>query len=50
AQAGIIDMTPRDGEREFRSVASPVDFDGYEFTPGMVPHLGEHTAEVLDDL
>lgn len=50
AQAGIVDMTARDGEREFRSVATPVDFDGYELRPGPVPHLGEHTSDVLDDI
>lgn len=50
AQAGIVDMTARDGERAFRSVATPVDFDGYELRPGPVPHLGEHTADVLDNL
>ena len=50
AQAGIVDMTARDGERAFRSVATPVDFDGYELRPGPVPHLGEHTTDVLDNL
>jgi crotonobetainyl-CoA:carnitine CoA-transferase CaiB-like acyl-CoA transferase len=50
AQAGIVDMTAREGEREFRSVATPVDFDGYALRPGPVPHLGEHTAEILGGL
>ncbi len=50
AQSGIVDMTAREGEREFRSVATPVDFDGHELRPGPVPHLGEHTADVLGDL
>lgn len=50
AQAGIVDMTAREGEREFRSVATPVDFDGYELRPGLVPHLGEHTGDVFDQL
>lgn len=50
AQPGIVEMTARDGEREFRSVATPVDFDGYELRPGVVPQLGEHTDEILGDL
>lgn len=50
AQAGIVDMTAREGEREFRSVATPIDFDGYELRPGLVPHLGEHTDEILGSL
>jgi crotonobetainyl-CoA:carnitine CoA-transferase CaiB-like acyl-CoA transferase len=42
-------MTPRDGDEPFRAVATPVDFDGNRVTPGPVPRLGEHTAEVLGD-
>lgn len=50
AAAGIVKMANRDGEREFRAVATPVDFAGYEMIPGLVPHLGEHTDEVLSIL
>ncbi|MFK7917086.1 MAG: CaiB/BaiF CoA transferase family protein [Ilumatobacter sp.] len=50
AQPGIVEMTAREGEREFRSVATPVDFEGYELRPGPVPILGEHTDDVLDAL
>lgn len=46
--AGVfVDMTPHDGEEPYRAVNGPVDFAGYEFRPGPVPRLGEHTAEVL---
>jgi crotonobetainyl-CoA:carnitine CoA-transferase CaiB-like acyl-CoA transferase len=50
AQAGFVDMVPRDGDEPFRAVATPVDFDGYEPTIGPVPDLGEHTDAVLDEL
>ena len=50
AAPGIVQMANRDGEREFRAVATPVDFDGYELRPGLVPQLGEHTDEVLAEL
>ena len=50
AQPGFVEMTPRDGDEPFRAVATPVDFDGHTMTPGPVPSLGEHTAEVLDQL
>ena len=50
AQAGFVDMTPRDGEDPYRAVATPVDFDGYEMRPGAVPTLGQHTDEVFEEL
>ncbi len=52
AAPGIVSMSAREGARnpEFRSVATPVDFEGYEMRPGLVPHLGEHTDEVLAEL
>ena len=50
AAPGIVEMVHREGEREFRSVATPVDFDGRQALPGPVPFLGEHTAEVLSEL
>jgi crotonobetainyl-CoA:carnitine CoA-transferase CaiB-like acyl-CoA transferase len=50
AQPGFVQMTPRDGEEPFRAVATPVDFDGHEQRPGRVPHLGEHTDQVLSEL
>jgi crotonobetainyl-CoA:carnitine CoA-transferase CaiB-like acyl-CoA transferase len=50
ASGAFVDMTPRDGEEPYRAVNGPVDFGGYTFRPGPVPQLGEHTAEVLDEL
>lgn len=50
AQPGFVQMTPRGGDRPFRAVATPVDFDGYHMRPGTVPTLGEHTADVLAEL
>jgi crotonobetainyl-CoA:carnitine CoA-transferase CaiB-like acyl-CoA transferase len=50
AASGFVQMTNRNGEREFRAVASPVDFAGYEQRPGLVPELGEHTEEVLAEV
>jgi crotonobetainyl-CoA:carnitine CoA-transferase CaiB-like acyl-CoA transferase len=50
AAPGFVQMAHRDGEREFRAVATPVDFAGYELQPGLVPNLGEHTDEVLENL
>ncbi len=49
AQRGIVTMQGRPGERHatFRSVATPVDFDGHTPKPGVVPQLGEHTDDVL---
>lgn len=49
AQAGFVDMDPGDGE-PFRAVATPVDFEGHTVRPGPVPSLGEHTAEIVDEL
>ncbi len=46
----FIEMTPHEGEQPYRAVNGPVDFAGYDFRPGPVPHLGEHTAEVLGEL
>ena len=50
AQPGFVDMMPRDGDEPFRAVATPVDFDGHVVRPGVVPTLGEHTDEVLDEM
>lgn len=50
ASGAFVDMTPREGEEPYRAVASPVDFDGHSLSPGVVPALGEHTAEVLGEL
>jgi crotonobetainyl-CoA:carnitine CoA-transferase CaiB-like acyl-CoA transferase len=50
ASGAFIDMTPRGGDAPFRAVASPIDFDDAPQHPGEVPHLGEHTAEVLAEL
>lgn len=50
AQPGFVAMTPHDGEAPFRAVNTPVDFDGHAVRPGTVPGLGEHTAEVLDEV
>ncbi|MCU1504193.1 MAG: putative CoA-transferase [Ilumatobacteraceae bacterium] len=50
AARGFVEMSPRDGEEPYRAVNNPLDFGGYEFRPGPVPTLGEHTAEVLGEL
>jgi crotonobetainyl-CoA:carnitine CoA-transferase CaiB-like acyl-CoA transferase len=50
AQPGFVDMTPRDGEDPYRAVNTPVDFDGYDFRPGPVPLLGEHTSAVIEEI
>ena len=50
AAGGFVEMTPRDGEDPYRAVNGPLDFDGRHLRPGLVPTLGEHTAEVLDTL
>ncbi len=47
AQHGFVEMTPRDGEAPFRAVRTPVDFAGFDMPAGPVPHLGEHTADVV---
>ncbi len=50
AAPGIVDMVEHPGERPYRAVASPVDFDGRPQRPGPVPDLGAHTDEVLAEL
>jgi crotonobetainyl-CoA:carnitine CoA-transferase CaiB-like acyl-CoA transferase len=50
ASGGFVEMTPRDGEAPYRAVNGPVDFGGYDFRPGPVPTLGEHTSEILREL
>jgi len=50
AQPGFVAMAPHGGEAPFRAVNTPVDFDGHAVLPGPVPALGEHTAEVLDEV
>lgn len=50
AQPGFVEIPPHDGGDAYRAVATPVDFDGYTMRPGPVPHLGEHTTEVFDDV
>ena len=50
AQPGFVDMAPRDGEEPYRAVRTPVDFDGFDMPAGFVPHLGEHTDQVLSEL
>ncbi|MGI9645963.1 MAG: CaiB/BaiF CoA transferase family protein [Ilumatobacteraceae bacterium] len=49
-QPGFVDMVPDEGGEPYRAVATPVDFGGHVHRPGPVPHLGEHTAEVLGEL
>ncbi len=49
AAGAFVEMTPRDGEAPYRAVNGPVDFDDRTITPGPVPALGEHTAEVIDE-
>ena len=50
AAGAFVDMSPRDGEPPYQAVNGPVDFGGYEFRPGPVPALGEHTEEVVREL
>jgi crotonobetainyl-CoA:carnitine CoA-transferase CaiB-like acyl-CoA transferase len=50
AAGAFVDMSPRDGEQPYRAVNGPVDFGGYDFHPGPVPTLGEHTDEVTREL
>lgn len=50
AAGAVIDMTPRPGEAPYQAIATPVDFDGRRITPGPVPDLGEHTAEIVAEL
>lgn len=50
ANGAFVEMAPRDGEAPYRAVNGPVDFGGYTFRAGRVPHLGEHTDEVLAEL
>jgi crotonobetainyl-CoA:carnitine CoA-transferase CaiB-like acyl-CoA transferase len=50
AAGAFVDMTPQPGDRPYRAVNSPVDFDGFSVRPGPVPGLGEHTADVLSRL
>jgi crotonobetainyl-CoA:carnitine CoA-transferase CaiB-like acyl-CoA transferase len=50
AAAGAFVDVPTDDGGSFRAVNGPVDFDGAPLDPGPVPRLGEHTAQVLDEL
>lgn len=50
ANGAFVEMTPQPGEQPYRAVNGPVDFAGYAFRPGPVPHLGQHTDEVLAEL
>ena len=50
AQPGFVEMATPEGDEPFRAVNSPIDFGGHAVRPGPVPALGEHTAEVLDEL
>ena len=50
AQPGFVEMTPRGDGEPYRAVRTPVDFDGFEMPAGPVPHLGEHTDEVLAEV
>ena len=50
AQPGFVEMTPATVTSRSRAVATPVDFDGHVAHAGPVPRIGEHTAEILDEL
>jgi crotonobetainyl-CoA:carnitine CoA-transferase CaiB-like acyl-CoA transferase len=50
ASGALVAMTPREDEAPYQAIASPVDFDRRPQRPGPVPHLGEHTDEVLDSI
>ena len=48
AAGAFVPMTPRDGESPYEAVNNPVDFDGHQLRPGVVPKLGEHTNQYVD--
>ena len=48
AAGAFVPMTPRDGESPYEAVNNPVDFDGHQVRPDVVPKLGEHTSEYVD--
>ena len=49
AAGGIVEVP--DGVATMPMIATPVDFHGTPWSPrGMAPELGEHTAEVLEEL
>jgi crotonobetainyl-CoA:carnitine CoA-transferase CaiB-like acyl-CoA transferase len=50
AAPGFVDMDPGPGGEPYRAVATPVDFDGYEFRARPVPALGADTEAVLREL
>jgi crotonobetainyl-CoA:carnitine CoA-transferase CaiB-like acyl-CoA transferase len=50
ASGAFIDMPVIDGEPNYRSVASPIDFASSAQRAGRVAQLGEHTREVLAEL
>jgi crotonobetainyl-CoA:carnitine CoA-transferase CaiB-like acyl-CoA transferase len=50
ASGAFVEMTPHPGEEPYLAVNGPIDFGGFDQRPGPVPHLGQHTAEVLAEL
>lgn len=49
ASGAFVDVPDPDGAPSYRSVASPVDFDGGHWQLRPVPRLGEHTDAVLTE-
>jgi crotonobetainyl-CoA:carnitine CoA-transferase CaiB-like acyl-CoA transferase len=49
ANDGIVTIDSRSGPGEL-SINGPVGFSSFTRTPGAAPALGQHTAEVLDEL
>ncbi len=49
ASGAFVEVPDHDGGAPYRSVASPVDFDGATWDLGPVPRLGEHTDSVLGE-
>lgn len=50
ASGAFVDVPGNGDEPDYRSVASPIDFDDDRSPLGAVPRLGEHTDEVLAEL
>ncbi len=50
AAGAFVTMPEVEGEPPYRAVASPVDFEGWEATPGAVSGLGSSTESVLRSL
>jgi crotonobetainyl-CoA:carnitine CoA-transferase CaiB-like acyl-CoA transferase len=50
AGGAFVDVPEGLGAPAHQAVATPVDFDGFDQSPGRVPALGEHTEEIRREL